>query len=46
VGVKHTSALGNLAAWPSVAGDAPTCLWEALAEHWARVPLLAALGGL
>jgi serine/threonine-protein kinase HipA len=34
------------AAWPSVAADAPTCMREALAEHWARVPLLDALGGL
>ncbi len=34
------------AAWPSVASDAPTCMRDALAEHWARVPLLDELGGL
>jgi serine/threonine-protein kinase HipA len=34
------------AAWPSVASDAPARMREALAEHWARVPLLDALGGL
>jgi serine/threonine-protein kinase HipA len=33
-------------AWPSIAPVAPRCMRDALAEHWARVPLLETLGGL
>jgi hypothetical protein len=34
------------ALWSSVATDAPACLRDALAELWARVPLLDALDSL